>query len=78
MIEVSARLTRGSVYLAGEIIECILTFKNPGASPSARAQSNKYVDCLIIPCCTLIHDERYMSVSPMSLSQPFVNNNECY
>lgn len=40
MIEVTAKLTRGSVFIAGEVIECMITFRNPGAALNARSQSN--------------------------------------
>lgn len=43
MIEVIAKLCRGSVYLAGETVECIVTFKNPATNPNVKAQSNSDV-----------------------------------
>lgn len=43
MIEVIARLSRGHVYLCGETLECMIIFRNPGAHPSVRAQSNSDV-----------------------------------
>lgn len=82
MIEVSARLTRGSVYLAGEIIECILTFKNPGASPSARAQSNNDVCETLawasaqIHCQCSVSDDKviFSSNSPVAQEELAISN----
>nr|CAD7392969.1 unnamed protein product [Timema cristinae] len=43
MIEVTAKLVKGPVYLAGEIVECYITFSNPPVSLHKRAQSNSDV-----------------------------------
>lgn len=43
MIELSAKLLRGPVYLAGEIVECSVTFRNPAPSEPTRSQSNRYI-----------------------------------
>ncbi|XP_043934503.1 RAB6A-GEF complex partner protein 2 [Protopterus annectens] len=39
MIEVAAKLTRGPVFLAGEVLECIITFTNPMSMRSTSASS---------------------------------------
>lgn len=41
MIEVTAKLVRGSVYLSGETIECCITFCNKPPSGHKQFQSNK-------------------------------------
>ncbi|KAJ8874265.1 hypothetical protein PR048_025108 [Dryococelus australis] len=43
MIEVTAKLIKGPVYLAGEAVECYITFSNPQVSTHKRAQSNSDV-----------------------------------
>ncbi|XP_063231541.1 RAB6A-GEF complex partner protein 2 isoform X2 [Bacillus rossius redtenbacheri] len=43
MIEVTAKLVKGPVYLAGEAVECYITFLNPQVSTHKRAQSNSDV-----------------------------------
>lgn len=40
MIEVTAKLVRGHVYLAGESVECYITFSNTPALTHKRSQSN--------------------------------------
>uniref|UniRef100_H3AZI7 RGP1 homolog, RAB6A GEF complex partner 1 n=1 Tax=Latimeria chalumnae TaxID=7897 RepID=H3AZI7_LATCH len=39
MIEVTAKLSRGHVYLAGEALECVITFINPLSTRSTSASS---------------------------------------
>lgn len=43
MIEVTAKLVRGSVYLSGETVECCITFSNRLSSGHRTYQSNKDV-----------------------------------
>ncbi|XP_059486249.1 RAB6A-GEF complex partner protein 2 [Neocloeon triangulifer] len=43
MIELTARLLRGPVYLAGEMVECSVTFRNPSPPENTRSQSNNDV-----------------------------------
>lgn len=43
MIEVTAKLVRGSVYLSGETVECCITFSNKPPSGHRTFQSNKDV-----------------------------------
>lgn len=37
MIEVLAKLGRGPVFLAGEVLECVITFTNPLSASSTSA-----------------------------------------
>lgn len=37
MIEVTAKLVRGHVFLSGEVVECIITFSHP-VSPTHKVQ----------------------------------------
>jgi hypothetical protein len=41
MIEVTAKVVRGPVYLAGETVECYITFSNTLAPVHRRSQSNR-------------------------------------
>ncbi|XP_065335737.1 RAB6A-GEF complex partner protein 2 [Cloeon dipterum] len=43
MIELIAKLLRGPVYLAGETVECSVTFRNPSPPENTRSQSNNDV-----------------------------------
>ncbi|XP_066996470.1 RAB6A-GEF complex partner protein 2 isoform X3 [Anabrus simplex] len=40
MIEVTAKLVRSPVYLAGQTVECVITFSNPPVPLHMRSQSN--------------------------------------
>ncbi|KAF4525037.1 hypothetical protein B566_EDAN001950 [Ephemera danica] len=40
MIELTAKLLRGPVYLSGESVECSVTFRNPSPPEHTRSQSN--------------------------------------
>lgn len=42
MIEVHARLPYGSVFLAGEVVECHVTFHSPFTYSQKQSQSNRY------------------------------------
>lgn len=82
MIEVTARLTRGSVYLAGEVIECILAFRNPAADSNTRAQSNSDVCETLawasaqIHCQCTVSDDKviFPSTSPVAQEELAVSN----
>ncbi|XP_055340088.1 LOW QUALITY PROTEIN: RAB6A-GEF complex partner protein 2-like [Paramacrobiotus metropolitanus] len=41
MIEISARLTRGAIYFAGEVLECWITLRNSSAEPGEKDASAK-------------------------------------
>jgi hypothetical protein len=41
MIEVTAKVVRGPVYLAGESVECYITFSNTPEPVLKRSQSNR-------------------------------------
>ncbi|XP_046991942.1 RAB6A-GEF complex partner protein 2 isoform X2 [Schistocerca americana] len=43
MIDVTAKLVRGPVYLAGEAVECYITFSSPLPASHVRSQSNSDV-----------------------------------
>lgn len=43
MIDVSAKLIRGPVYLTGELVECFITFSNPPVPQHKKSQSNSDV-----------------------------------
>lgn len=42
MIEITAKLVRGSVYFSGEVIECFVTFSNPPNPIHQISQSHRY------------------------------------
>lgn len=82
MIEVSARLTRGVVYLASEVIECILTFRNPSTDLNTKAQSNSDVCETLawasaqIHCQCTVSDDKviFPSNSPVAQEELAVSN----
>jgi hypothetical protein len=47
MIELTAKLLRGPVYLAGETIDCGVTFRNPSPPENTRSQSNRYTKIIL-------------------------------
>uniref|UniRef100_T1IMB0 furin n=1 Tax=Strigamia maritima TaxID=126957 RepID=T1IMB0_STRMM len=72
MIEVTARLIRGSVYLAGETIECLITFRNPVINPNTRAQSNNEVCETLAWASAQIHCQ--CSVNDSKVQFPLTNS----
>lgn len=44
MIEITARLVRGSAYIAGETVECCITFSNPQDPNQKKSHSNRSVN----------------------------------
>lgn len=47
MIEITARLLKGPAYLAGEMVECSITFSNPEDPSLKKSHSYRYV-CLCV------------------------------
>jgi len=82
MIEVTARLTRGTVYIAGEVIECVVTFRNPIADSNTRAQSNMDVCETLawasaqIHCQCSVSDDKviFPSSSPIAQEEVAISN----
>ncbi|KFO90079.1 Retrograde Golgi transport protein RGP1, partial [Buceros rhinoceros silvestris] len=61
MIEVLAKLGRGPVFLAGEVLECVITFTNPLSASSTSA--SRY--CSL--CCAQIHCQFHASENRVAL-----------
>ncbi|KAG8187843.1 hypothetical protein JTE90_001217 [Oedothorax gibbosus] len=55
MIEVHARLPHGSVFLAGEIVECHITFRSPFTYSQKQSQSNSDVEEVLAWASAQIH-----------------------
>ncbi|GAB6033623.1 hypothetical protein CHUAL_013683 [Chamberlinius hualienensis] len=61
MIEVTAKLTRGSVYLAGEDMECVISFKCPEIDANAKSQSNDDACEILAWASAQIHCQMYVN-----------------
>ncbi|XP_054721072.1 RAB6A-GEF complex partner protein 2-like [Uloborus diversus] len=55
MIEVHARLPYGSVFLAGEVVECLVTFRNPFTYSQKQSQSNSDLEEVLAWASAQIH-----------------------
>ncbi|XP_046399104.1 RAB6A-GEF complex partner protein 2 isoform X1 [Ischnura elegans] len=86
MIEVTAKLVRGPLYLAGETVECRITFHHPVLPSHSKSQSNTDAfenlawASAQIHCQCLVNEAkvRYPEYGAVTAEQISTSNTECF
>uniref|UniRef100_S4RA50 GP1 homolog, RAB6A GEF complex partner 1 n=1 Tax=Petromyzon marinus TaxID=7757 RepID=S4RA50_PETMA len=66
MIEMVAELTRGPVFLAGEVLECVVTFTNPESSTLGESGSETLAWASVQLHCQMLVSEVHVALPPSS------------